>query len=486
MSRPELEMSATLPIHRYRTAIRRHRGSKPIALAVGEGLIDRQSTVFDYGCGHGGDIRFLRERGIKADGWDPHYRPNAKLSEADVVNLGYVLNVIEDLGERTEALRRAYSLARRLLMVAVRIDRDLGSGKDFADGRITGRGTFQRLYTQAEFQEYLQSVLHVSAITAAPGIAYVFADDDSKARYLANRAFTQRLEYRSELIEEFSKHPLARRYVRLGLKLGRAPLPEEFPLYAKLLESFGSRSRLERLLLQRVDRRAFEGSREERRADILTYFAMLRLEGLHPPPIGSVPPTIQADIRAFWGRYSAAVADGDRLLFSIGQPALVRAAAESSRVGKLLPEDFYVHRSAVDELPAMLRLVAFAATKVVGSVTYDVMKMSLDGKSVSFLSYADFDEEPHPALSRSLRVYLPKAAYTVREYGNSDNPPILHRKDTLVTESYPLYAIFRRATEAEDALGLLSASNIGYRKSWEELLKSRGLALCGYELVRDP
>ena len=41
----------------------------------------------------------------------------AAMQDADVVNLGYILNVIEDPRERTETLRRAYALARRALVV---------------------------------------------------------------------------------------------------------------------------------------------------------------------------------------------------------------------------------------------------------------------------------------------------------------------------------------------------------------------------------
>jgi hypothetical protein len=42
----------------------------------------------------------------------PVYAPNGARREADVVNLGYVVNVMEDPSERREVLRRAWSLAR--------------------------------------------------------------------------------------------------------------------------------------------------------------------------------------------------------------------------------------------------------------------------------------------------------------------------------------------------------------------------------------
>jgi len=62
----------------------------------------------------------LSDQGIICNGWDPVYRPDTQKCPADVVNLGFVLNVVEDLDERTEALKQAWQLARRLLIVAAR------------------------------------------------------------------------------------------------------------------------------------------------------------------------------------------------------------------------------------------------------------------------------------------------------------------------------------------------------------------------------
>ncbi|MBI4521939.1 MAG: DNA phosphorothioation-associated putative methyltransferase [Gemmatimonadetes bacterium] len=298
-----------------------------------------------------------------------------------------------------------------------------------------------------------------------------------------SRAFTRRLEYRIDLLEAFAGDRLARRYVALAVRLGRLPLPEEFKTYSRLLERFGPPRRLERLVLRAIDRTAYEGSRAERRTDILTYLAMLRLEGLRPPPFQALPAGIQADARALWRSYGAAAVEAERLLFSIGNPTAVLAAAAEARVGKLLPDDLYVHRSAADELPPLLRLIVFAATRIVGDVSYEVVKISLHGRSVSFLGYPTFDDEAHPPLLRSVRVYLPRATYLVREYDPGRNPPILHRKDALVLPDYPRSHLFRQLTAQEEALGLLGAPDIGRRLEWEALLAQRGLAIKDHEVV---
>jgi DNA phosphorothioation-associated putative methyltransferase len=220
-------------VPRARTAIQRFRCSKPIALALYDGIIARGKTVFDYGCGHGADARYLRDKRIPAVGWDPHYQPAIPIKPADVVNLGYVLNVIEDQVERSEVLRKAFELSRVVVIVAVRVDSSLEDAEPFGDGRLTGSGTFQKIYEQTEFREYLAFVVGKLPYLVAPGIAYIFKDDGAEKRYLANRSFTRRLEYRTDLIEEFGRNTVARQYVRIANHLGLIPTAERVPAFCR-------------------------------------------------------------------------------------------------------------------------------------------------------------------------------------------------------------------------------------------------------------
>src|ERR1700722_5694794 len=137
-------------------------------------------------------------------------------------------------------------------------------------------------------------------------------------------------------------------------------------------------------------------------------------------------------------------------------------------------------------VPALLRLLVFAARQVVGETDYDIVKLSLDGRKVSFLRYGEFDEVPHPELRFSVRVYLPTASYTVRDYSNSDNPPIAHRKEAFVDPLYPKYSVFAELTRQEEALGLLSRADIGHRRGWLALLSEKGLVLIDHILRASP
>jgi DNA phosphorothioation-associated putative methyltransferase len=143
--------SGSASIARHRTAISRSSLSTPMRALAQWGYLDGAPTVLDYGCGRGDDVRALCAAGVLATGWDPHFAPDAPREPSDVVNLGFVLNVIEDPDERSSALRAAFGLARRVLSVAVMLN-GRGGGAEHADGVLTTRLTFQKYFGQAELR----------------------------------------------------------------------------------------------------------------------------------------------------------------------------------------------------------------------------------------------------------------------------------------------------------------------------------------------
>ena len=147
------------------TALVRYGFSAPVQTLARYGFLDGHYRVFDYGCGRGDDLRGLAENGLEAAGWDPFYAPDRPIGSADIVNLGFVINVIEDPDERLTALTRAWSLAERLLVVSVMLaNQNAVQGERFRDGVLTRRGTFQKYFTQAEIRGYL-----TAALDAIPG-----------------------------------------------------------------------------------------------------------------------------------------------------------------------------------------------------------------------------------------------------------------------------------------------------------------------------
>src|ERR1035438_5771234 len=242
-------------------------------------------------------------------------------------------------------------LARRVLVVSVRVDQSLSSGTEFSDGLVTNSGSFQKIFTQAEFREYLQAVLGRKPYMASLGIAYVFRDDAVESAHLARLTITPAKRERVNLFSQFAADPDGTELAEMTRRLGRPPLPSEFDRYPALLLRFGSRSRIDRLVLGLLNPQTLAEAREAKRNDILTYFAMLQLRAVRPPPIRLLPPETQADIKLLWPSYKGAMHEGRQFLFQLDKPELIREACLSAPVGKRLASDFYLHRSAEESLP---------------------------------------------------------------------------------------------------------------------------------------
>ena len=176
-------------IQRHMTARIRYDLSKPVKGLLRYRLINRESTFFDFGCGHGSDVRRLRTLGYTAEGWDPVFHPDQEIRKADVVNLGYVLNVIEDPVERINVLMSAYQLANRLLSVSVLTTATVNISRaiPYADGVLTRRKTFQKFFKQQEAKDYIERSLKTKAVAVSSGIFYIFKKHQDLEDFERNR-----------------------------------------------------------------------------------------------------------------------------------------------------------------------------------------------------------------------------------------------------------------------------------------------------------
>ena len=205
--------------------------SRPVALAVDDGLIYRERTFFDYGCGRGDDLLRLHKMGISVSGWDPAFFPDEERSAADVVNLGYVVNVIEDPAERVVVLAAAWELARKVLVVAARLDWEAtDAAVDFqGDGIVTAKRTFQKFFTQEELRQWIERTLDRRVVAAAPGVFYVFRDEADAQSFAVNRVARQRriphVERCQELVSDHKE--LVETLMTFVTERGRLPVYEE-------------------------------------------------------------------------------------------------------------------------------------------------------------------------------------------------------------------------------------------------------------------
>jgi DNA phosphorothioation-associated putative methyltransferase len=475
-------------IPRHKTAIRRGDFSRPVKCLLRDGLLDLASTLLDYGCGHGEDVELLTSEGYACAGWDPVHRPDGPRRPADVVNLGYVLNVIEAPEERAATLRAAWELAGRLLAVSAQVVL-AGRGKEpvvFGDGVLTARGTFQKYFEQQELKDYLEGQLGAEALAAAPGVFYLFKDEGARQRFLADRFRRREAVPRKKLSErQFEEHrELLGHLMARVADLGRLPEPDEFPQVAEVAEQFGSLKRAFAVVRRVTGDEEWEAIRSRRTDDLLVYLALARFR--KRPVFGQLPRTLQTDIRAFFGSYAKGCQAADGLLFRAGDPAAIDEACKRSPVGKLLPDDLYVHKSALDALEPLLRIYEGCGRAYLGEVEgANVVKIHRRTGKLSYLAYPDFEGDPHPALLRCVRLNLRTRHIECYEYNGSGNPPVLHRKETFLHPAHPLHAKFARLSQQEERHGLLAdGARIGTRQGWEGRLREMGYALRGHRLVR--
>jgi len=475
-------------IPRHKTAIRRGDFSRPIKCALRDGLIDQSVSVFDFGCGRGEDMELLIREWVRCEGWDPVYRPAAPKELADVVNLGYVVNVVEDPAERAETLRKAWDLCRGALVVAAQVLLT-GRGKnpvEFGDGVLTGRGTFQKFFDQGELKLYLEEQLQTEAIPAGVGVFYLFKEESKRQQFLANRFHRRPVPARSRrVVPRFEDNRnLLEPFMAVLLDLGRLPAVEEFPRADVLIERFGSLKRALAFVERDTGTEEWKEAARRRREDLLVYLALSRFR--KRPSIRQLPQTLQRDMRVFFGGYTKACSEADKLLFQAGRAEAIDQSCRDSKVGKLLPDALYVHRSALDALEPLLRIYEGCARAYLGEIDEsNLIKLHRHSGKVSYLAYPDFETDPHPPLVRSVKLSLRTRELDCYDYTRISNPPILHRKETFLHPSHPLYEKFARLSEQEDKHGLLSdASTIGTRDGWHNRLQENGFTLRGHRLLR--
>jgi DNA phosphorothioation-associated putative methyltransferase len=474
-------------IARHKTAIRRPSYSLPISCLLRDGLVHTETSVFDYGCGHGQDIELLRGAGIDGDGWDPAHRADGQKRPADVVNLGYVINVIEDPRDRAAAVRAAWELSLKLLVVAAQIEFAAPDKEQprFADGVLTSRGTFQKYYTQTELREYLEKELSTDAIPAAPGVFYVFKDETTKQQFLATR-FHRRIAVPrkrvSELRFEQNLDVLGPLMAALT-ELGRLPGPEEFPQSADVIERFGSLKKAFALIRRVTDQQPWADIAQRRTEDLLVYLALSRFA--RRPKLSKLPAGIQRDIKAFLGSYRQACTRADTLLFRAGDPAAIDAACQMAGIGKLVDNALIVHRTALDHLPPLLRIYEGCARALVGDIDEaNLIKLHRYSGKVSYIAYPDFDTVAHPPLRLRVKVTLPSLAINFFDYSNWQDPPLLFRKEQFLHTDDPLREKFARLTRQEEKHGLLDQINDSLPAShWDIRIRASGRVLRGHHLV---
>lgn len=480
-------LNPPVEVLRHRAAIRRTELSLPLKCLIRDNLLNDQTAFFDYGCGYGDDLAQVERLGIECSGWDPAYRPDNARIEADIVNLGYVINVIEQVAERADVLRAAWKLTKSVLSVAARIAVDgVGEGDlEFGDGVITRIQTFQKYYTQLELRAYIEQTLGTDALPAAPGVFYVFKDAALRESFTASRYRRRTAAPRRRVSEiEFDKYrELLEALINVASELGRLPFHDEFQRTEEVLTHFGTMKRAFKLIRKVTGADPWDKLRQSKIDDLRVYLALARFP--KRPAFAQMPVAMQRDIKEFFGGYKSACESADSLLFEAGEAEIVDAACQRSGVGRLTSNALYVHRSALPCLESVLRVFEGCARAYIGEIDdANVIKLHRFSGKVSYLVCPQFQEHPHAPIRRTFKVALRTLFVQCIDHTDNKNPLLLDQKEKMLEADHPWYKRFARFSLQEAQHGLLEdLEDLMPALQWHLRLKDAGLMVRGYRLL---
>ncbi|MEZ9533923.1 DNA phosphorothioation-associated putative methyltransferase [Vibrio lentus] len=440
-------------IDRYRTAIVRHELSAPMKTLVKHGYLKGEHSIFDYGCGRGDDLRELEAHGLDALGWDPNFQPDNDKSSSDIVNIGFVLNVIEDQDDRLEALLDAWELADKFLVVSVMLANEnyIAQFKPYKDGVITSRNTFQKYYAQSEIKAYIERSLQEEAITVAPGIFYIFKDKLEEQQYLQSKykrhhkwqqlTSPEPIEAKDKAKLLITQHQdLFNDFWNTCLELGRIPANDEFEQSDKILELIGSHRKTFNLLQEMFDTKEFEQAEKSRKEDLLLYFAMGLFEKRKPYTLQPEP--LKRDIKALFDDYKTAINLAAELLFAIADTDLIHQQCEKAHgqlPASLLNEghSLILHRDLIDDLPLLLRVYVGSGLQMYGELgdEIDLIKIHITSGKLTLAAYDAF-EKSVPFLTERIKIKMAEQDIDFFDYVNEQRrPPLLSKHLYMQTDN---------------------------------------------------
>ena len=471
-------------VHRHLTALSRAFLSAPVQALLRHGLITESRSFFDYGCGKGDDLEGVRSLGISAAGWDPHFRADGSKQPADVVNIGFVINVIEDMRERIEALQGAHALTQGVLSVSAMLWSSASTkGRLFGDGYLTSRNTFQKYFSQGELQNFIESVLDEQAIPVGPGVFFVFKDryleqqfltsrqsDPSRAprllaaRQLLPRALRAARPARPRPNEDPARRAGAEAIWSHALTLGRLPEQDEYPQAEYAVTLFGSWSRAIRAATRQTDHHLLEQAANARSDEIRAFFAMQAFS--RRKPLRDLEPRLRRDIKTFFGSLAVAEAEGRRLLHQCADVEAIKAAcqhAASLGLGWLdTDHSLQLHTSLVSRLDPVLRVYVGCATALYGDVlSADLVKIHIQSGKLTLMKFDDFIGKPLPRMLNRVKVKLRELDLDYFQYGGQYPPPFLYFKSRYINEEFPGFPEQQEFDRKLEALGMPMADGFG-------------------------
>ncbi|MFA7566950.1 MAG: hypothetical protein WCY01_07965 [Alkalispirochaeta sp.] len=163
----------------------------------------------------------------------------------------------------------------------------------------------------------------------------------------------------------------------------------------------------------------------------------------------------------------------------------IRETAAKTSAGKYTQTFLHFHRVVLENLGIQTDILDTLWTTAGLPDNWNTTRVNTRQYDISLKNYQDFWDVPHPVLGQSLLCTCDQYLAKTRYYDQDKNPPILHRKEQLISPTDPRYRIFQRLTQQEEDAGLLTdLRKVGKREPWLERLQTTGYQIVDHKLVR--
>ena len=332
-----------------------------------------------------------------------------------------MLNVIEDIKERSKVLKKAFSLTRQCLCVSVMLhsqDTTINS-IPFNDGHITSIRTFQKFYDQKEIENFILTTLKVNGIAAAPGIFLIFKEETAEQEFLLKRqlGLVRDYEPRDSVVKEQeykyaekSKLNLAKNLAKHTLIFARKPEFEELPRYVKeqIQKSNIKFNKAFDAALKLISQEELSRAAVLKKEQLSLFFAMHLFSGR--PKYRGLSNTLQKDIKLHFGSMSKLEENARTLLFSLGNEDLIFKSAldaEKENLGFLDDTKFVFLPANLQKLPVRLRGILTIAERISGIIEdIDLIRIHIDTKKVTYLTVPYIHRSALPFITQRTVVDL--------------------------------------------------------------------------------
>ena len=148
--------------------------------------------------------------------------------------------------------------------------------------------------------------------------------------------------------------------------------------------------------------------------------------------------------------------------------------------------DLYFHVSAAKEVSTSARILMDEGSTIARlrpAEDFNVIKIGKGGTKVSLLFYTDFLNDPFPQLGRVCTIDLENRTFRHRSYRQVGNPPILHKKELLLSLNHPSRRLFEELTSSLVSIGIRPAKpGLGFKRQWEEYLDAMNVVIDNHKL----